>query len=68
MRKLIAGMQISLDGKVEGPEGYADWVNEWADNYGLIPQIDACLLGGLCTRAMSSVGPRYRMSRTSPSR
>ena len=46
MRKLIAGMQISLDGKVEGPGGYADWVNEWADNYGLIPQVDACLLGG----------------------
>ena len=37
MRKLIAGMQISLDGKVEGSEGYADWVHEWSDNYGLIP-------------------------------
>jgi dihydrofolate reductase len=46
MRKLIAGMQISLDGKVEGTEGYADWVQEWSDNHGLIPQVDACLLGG----------------------
>jgi len=46
MRKLIAGMQISVDGKVEGPEGYADWVHEWSDIYGLIPQVDACLLGG----------------------
>jgi len=46
MRKLIAGMQISVDGKVEGPEGYANWVHEWSDNYGLIPQVDACLLGG----------------------
>ena len=26
MRKLIAGMQISLDGKIEGAAGYADWV------------------------------------------
>ena len=46
MRKLIAGMQISLDGKIEGPEGYADWVEAWSDAYGLIPQVDACLLGG----------------------
>ena len=26
MRKLIAGMKVSADGKVEGPECYADWV------------------------------------------
>lgn len=26
MRKLIAGMKISVDGKMEGPEGTADWV------------------------------------------
>lgn len=45
MRKLIAGMQSSLDGKIEGPEGYADWVEAWSDNYDLMPQIDACLLG-----------------------
>lgn len=46
MRKLIAGMQTSVDGKIEGPDGYADWVAGWGDNYGLMPQIDACLLGG----------------------
>ena len=46
MRKLIAGMKISIDGKIAGPEGYADWVDTWADDYGLIPHIDACLLGG----------------------
>ena len=45
MRKLIAGMQTSVDGKIGGPEGYADWVDNWGDNYGLMPQIDACLLG-----------------------
>jgi hypothetical protein len=45
MRKLIAGMQISVDGKIEGPEGYADWVEAWADTYDLTPQVDACLLG-----------------------
>jgi dihydrofolate reductase len=46
MRKLIAGMQTSVDGKIEGPDGYADWVESWADNYDLMPRIDACLLGG----------------------
>ncbi len=45
MRKLIAGMKISVDGKIEGPEGYADWVEAWADDYGLMKQVDACLLG-----------------------
>ena len=30
---------------MEGPEGMADWVDAWSDDYGLTPQIDACLLG-----------------------
>ena len=45
MRKLIAGMKTSVDGKIEGPEGYADWVNGWSDDYGMMSQIDACVLG-----------------------
>jgi dihydrofolate reductase len=45
MRKLITAMKISLDGKFEGPQGYADWVAAWSDDYGLTPQIDACVLG-----------------------
>jgi dihydrofolate reductase len=46
MRKLIAGMKVSVDGKMEGPEGTADWVEAWSDDYGVMPQVDACLLGG----------------------
>ena len=46
MRKLIAGMQTSLDAKIEGPEGYADWVDAWSDNYDVLPRVDAALLGG----------------------
>ena len=46
MRKLIAAMKISVDGKTEGPEGYADWVEGWSEDYGLTERIDACLLGG----------------------
>ena len=45
MRKLIAGMKMSVDEKIEGPEGVADWVEAWSDNYDLMPQIDACLRG-----------------------
>jgi hypothetical protein len=46
MRKLITGMKISVDGKIAAPEGMADWVQAWSDDYGLTPQIDACVLGG----------------------
>jgi dihydrofolate reductase len=46
MRKLIGAMKVSVDGKIEGPGGTADWVADWSDDYGLMPQIDACLLGG----------------------
>jgi len=46
MRKLITAMKISLDGKFEGPQGYADWVSAWSDDYGLTPEVDACVLGG----------------------
>lgn len=46
MRKLIAGMKTSADGRIEGPDGFADWVEAWSEDYGVMPQIDACLLGG----------------------
>jgi dihydrofolate reductase len=46
MRRLIAGFKISLDGKFESPEGYADWVTAWSEDYGLTGQIDACIVGG----------------------
>jgi len=46
MRKLIAAMKTSVDGKIEGPGGMADWVDAWSEDYGLTAQIDACILGG----------------------
>lgn len=46
MRKLIGAMKISMDGKVETSSGPADWVQAWSDDYGLMAQIDACVLGG----------------------
>jgi dihydrofolate reductase len=46
MRKLISGIKISIDGKMESSEGYADWVEAWSEDYGLAKQIDTCVLGG----------------------
>lgn len=46
MRKLIAAMKVSLDGKIERSDGPVDWVSAWSDDYGLTPEIDACILGG----------------------
>ena len=46
MRNLIAAMKVSLDAKTQGPEGTADWVEAWSEDFDLTPQIDACLLGG----------------------
>jgi hypothetical protein len=46
MRQLIAAMRLSLDGRSEGPEGYADWVDAWSEDYGITHRVDACLLGG----------------------
>src|SRR5215813_2970222 len=46
MRSLIAGMKISLDGKYEGADGMADWVEAWSNDYDVLPEIDACILGG----------------------
>jgi hypothetical protein len=37
MRTLIA-MKLSVD-------GMANWVKAWSDDYGLSPQIDACVVG-----------------------
>jgi len=45
MRKLISGMKVSVDIKIAGPEGYADWVEAWSEDYDLTRQIDTCLLG-----------------------
>ncbi|UTY56173.1 hypothetical protein [Massilia sp. erpn] len=45
MRKIIAALQISLDGFIEGVGGELDWIDTWDDSFGLVPQIDTCILG-----------------------
>src|SRR4029450_11023262 len=46
MRKLITGMKVSLDGKIEGAEGMADWVQAWSEDYGLRAQLGPWGVGG----------------------
>ncbi|MBR2690630.1 MAG: dihydrofolate reductase family protein [Aquamicrobium sp.] len=46
MRKIIAALQISLDGFIEGPQGELDWITGWEDEFEVTPEIDACILGG----------------------
>lgn len=46
MRKIIAALQVSLDGFIEGADGELDWIASWEDQFGLMPEIDACILGG----------------------
>jgi dihydrofolate reductase len=46
VRELIAAMQVTLDGRILGPEGEVDWVDSWADGLELLPPVDAFVLGG----------------------
>jgi len=43
-RTLISAMQLTLDGY--SSEGDAEWVDSWADGLGLLPPVDAFVLGG----------------------
>jgi deazaflavin-dependent oxidoreductase (nitroreductase family) len=39
-------LQVTLDGSIQDAEGMSDWVDSWADGLGLLPPIDAFVLGG----------------------
>jgi dihydrofolate reductase len=66
MRKLIAAMKLSVDGRSEGPDGYADWVDAWSEDYGLMERIDACLLGGRMYPGYEQYWTAIRQAPTSP--
>jgi dihydrofolate reductase len=44
--KMIAALQVSLDGLTQGPKGEKDWVDSWADALELVPDVEAFVLGG----------------------
>jgi dihydrofolate reductase len=50
MRKLIAALQVSVDGFIEGPKGELDWAvaedeETWRDLFEMLNHVDAFILG-----------------------
>lgn len=45
MKKIIAALNTTLDGYIEGPQGEIDWMESWEDEEDTTPQFDTCLLG-----------------------
>jgi dihydrofolate reductase len=50
MRKLIAALQTSVDGFIEGPKGELDWAmaedeETWRDVFQMLDSVDTCILG-----------------------
>jgi dihydrofolate reductase len=50
MRKIIAALQVSVDGFIEGPNGELDWAmaedeETWRDVFAMLESVDACILG-----------------------
>lgn len=45
MRRIIAALQLTVDGFIEGPEGELDWIGTWDDDYGLTEEVDTCVMG-----------------------
>src|SRR5262245_43362625 len=44
-RTMIAALQVTLDGFIEGLHGEKDWADSWADAIQLIPDVDTFVLG-----------------------
>jgi dihydrofolate reductase len=50
MRKVIAALQTSVDGFIEGPNGELDWAmaedeETWKDVFEMLESVDTCVLG-----------------------
>jgi dihydrofolate reductase len=50
MRKIIAALQTSVDGFIEGPNGELDWAiaedgETWRDLFEMLSSVDTCILG-----------------------
>lgn len=45
MRKIIAALQVSLDGFIEGPNEALDWVDSWEDPFDVVGKVEAFILG-----------------------
>jgi dihydrofolate reductase len=50
MRKMIAALQVSVDGFIEGPNGELDWAmaedeEAWRELFAMLDHVDTCILG-----------------------
>ena len=50
MRKIIAALETSVDGFIEGPNGELDWAmaedeETWRDMFAMLNSVDTCILG-----------------------
>jgi dihydrofolate reductase len=45
-RNIVAAVQVSLDGYMQGVNGEVDWVDSWDGSLGLVPEADTAVLGG----------------------
>ena len=45
MKRIIAALQVTLDGKIEGPNGELDWIGSWDGDNHLMGRVDTCVLG-----------------------
>ena len=50
MRKIIAALQVSVDGFIEGPNGALDWAmaeddEVWSDVFAMLSHTDTLILG-----------------------
>jgi hypothetical protein len=45
MREIIAALQVSVDGFIEGPNEELDWVDSWEDPFDIVGKVDAFILG-----------------------
>jgi dihydrofolate reductase len=45
MKKIIASLNTSLDGYIEGANGEIDWIDSWDGLDDMVGQFDTCLLG-----------------------
>ena len=58
MRKIIAALQISLDGFIEGPAGEIDWIRSWKPFDSCRRSTPAFLVAG-CIRATTILGRHH---------
>lgn len=45
-RVVVAALQISLDGYIQGADGDVAWVDSWNESRDLVPDVDAAVIGG----------------------